>query len=435
MSTQPDSQAGGPASRREFLKASTGVVLGGALAAQLAIPPNVHAAGSDVLRVGLIGCGGRGTGAAAQALNADKNVKLTAMGDAFEDRLEDSLETLKDDDQISSKIDVKGRCFTGFNAYKDVIDSGVDVVLLCTPPHFRPLHLKAAIAAGKHVFAEKPVAVDGPGARSVLATCAEAKKKKLSVVSGLCLRYDNGHRETVKRIQDGALGNLVALQANDLRGHIWMFPRKESWTDMEWQMRNWYYFTWLSGDFNVEQHVHLLDLCAWLLKGEYPARANGMGGRQVRTGAAYGHIYDHHSVVYEYDSGVKVFSACRQQDDCKHDISVYVMGSKGTGVVSEHELSLKTGTRWRYRGKKTNFYQTEHDDLFASIRSGKPVNHGDYMSKSTLVAIMGRMATYTGQTITWKMAMDSKEDLTPAKYEWGPIKTPPVAMPGKTEYF
>jgi predicted dehydrogenase len=434
MSTQPDLQAAGPATRRDFLKTSTGVVLGSALAAPLVIPANVHAAGSDTLRVGLIGCGGRGTGAASQALRADKNVKLTAMGDAFEDRLQKSLDTLKDDGPIAAKIDVKGRCFTGFSAYKEVIASGVDVVLLCTPPHFRPLHLKAAVEAGKHVFAEKPVAVDALGVRSVLATCAEAKKKKLSIVSGLCLRYDNGHRETIQRIHDGALGDLVALQANDLRGHIWVKERQKSWTDMEWQMRNWYYFTWLSGDFNVEQHVHLLDLCAWLLKGQYPDRANGMGGRQVRTGPEYGHIYDHHSVVYEYDNGVKVFSACRQQDDCKKDITVYVMGSKGRGVVSEKELWLKTATRWHYRGKKTNFYQTEHDDLFASIRSGKPVNHGEYMSKSTLMAIMGRMATYTGKTITWKMAMESQEDLTPAKYEWGPIKTPPVAMPGKTEY-
>jgi predicted dehydrogenase len=434
---KPDRTAA--SSRRDFLKTSTAVV-GGALAGTLAVSSRVHAAGSDVLRVGLIGCGGRGTGAATQALNADQNVKLVAMGDAFRDRLDKSLATLQKDDEIAGKIDVKDRCFVGFDAYKQVLASGVDVVLLTTPPHFRPLHLKAAVEAGKHVFAEKPVAVDAPGVRSVLASCDLAKKKGLSILSGLCLRYDAGHQETVRRIQDGAIGDIVALQANDLRGSIWVFPREKDWSDMEWQMRNWYYFTWLSGDFNVEQHVHLLDLCSWLMKGEYPARAVGMGGRQVRTGKDYGHIYDHHSVVYEYASGVKVFSACRQQVDCKGDITVYAMGTRGTAVVSEHELSIASKTqsvsgttRWRYRGRRTKMYQVEHDVFFAAIRAGKPINHGDYMSKSTLMAIMGRMATYTGKEVTWEQAMNSQGDLTPPKYEWGPMPMPEVAMPGKTK--
>jgi predicted dehydrogenase len=430
-----------PGTRRDFLKTSTGVVVGGALAA---VAPYAHAAGVDVLRVGLIGCGQRGTGAAAQALQADKHVQLTAMGDAFADRLQESLAHLKKDEQLAGKIAVKeDHCFAGFDAYKGVLAAGVDVVLLCTPPHFRPLHLKAAVEAGKHVFAEKPVAVDAPGVRSVLTSCELAKKKSVAILSGLCLRYDRGHQETIKRVQDGALGDVVAVQANDLRGPLWVKHRQRGWSDMEWQMRNWYYFTWLSGDFNVEQHVHLLDLCAWLMKGEYPVRATGTGGRQVRTGALYGNIYDHHSVVYEYPSGVKVYATCRQQAGCAKDISVYVMGSKGTGVVSEHELSLTlrhwpadgpSARKWKYRGPKHNFYQTEHDVFFASIRSGSPINNGEYMCKSTLMAIMGRMATYTGQTIAWKDALASHEDLSPPKYEWGRLATAPVAMPGRTRF-
>jgi predicted dehydrogenase len=421
---------GSTSSRRDFLKASTAALVAGAAGV---LPMNVHAAGGDTLRIGLIGCGGRGTGAASQALAADKNVRLVAMADAFADRLEKSLKTLKKEEAVADKIDVaKEHRFVGFNAYKELIASEVDVVLLCTPPHFRPAHLKAAVQAGKHVFAEKPVAVDAPGVRSVLDTCAEAKKKDLSIVSGLCLRYHHGFQETIKRIHDGALGDIVALQTNDLRGKIWMFEREKNWTDMEWQMRNWYYFTWLCGDFNVEQHVHNLDVISWIMKGEYPVRANGTGGRQVRTGPEYGHIYDHHSVVYEFANGVKCFSVCRQQEGCANDISNHIMGAKGTGLITEKKLSLSTG--WHYGEKANDFYQTEHDELFAGIRAGKPINNGDYMAYSTLMAIMGRMATYTGKTITWDQALNSKEDLTPPKYEWGPIETPTVAIPGVTKF-
>ncbi len=421
-------------SRRDFLKTSTALV-GGALADSLT--PGVHAAGNDLLRVGLIGCGGRGTGAATQALKADKNVKLVAMADVFEDRLQESLTTLRQDEQVAAKVDVKPEsCFVGFDAYKDVI-ANVDVVLLCTPPHFRPAHLKAAVEAGKHVFAEKPVAVDAPGVRSVRETCELASKKTLSVVSGLCLRYDNGFRETVRRIHEGAVGDLFVLQANDYRGSNWGKPRKPGWTDMQYHLRNWYNFTWLSGDFNVEQHVHFLDVCAWLMKDEYPARAVGLGGRQVRTGEEYGHIYDHFSVVYEYDSGVKLFSNCRQQKSCKNDISAHVIGAKGRADLSEHRkgLVIKTASDWYYTGPANDMYQTEHDELFRAIREGKPINNGEYMAKSTLLAIMGRMAAYTGQLITWEMALHSKEDLTPSKYDWNlKLPVPPVAMPGQTKF-
>src|SRR5687768_4815002 len=267
-------------SRRSFLAAA-------AAAAATALPAGER----STLRVGLIGCGGRGTAAAGEALRADPDVKLVSMGDAFADRLESSLATLQRDKAVAAKIDVpdSGK-HVGFDAYQKVIAES-DVVLLTTPPHFRPLHLKAAVEAGKHVFAEKPVAVDAPGVRSVLDICELARKKDLSVVSGLCLRYSSGFRETIQRLHDGAIGEIHTLQANDFRGPIWVKPRQPDWTDMHWQMRNWYYFTWLSGDFNVEQHVHLLDVCSWVMKDNYPIRAIGTGGRQVRTGSEYGNIY------------------------------------------------------------------------------------------------------------------------------------------------
>jgi predicted dehydrogenase len=421
-----------PATRREFLKGTAAAV------AAAAVAQNVHAAGSDTLRVGLIGCGGRGTGAAGQALNADRAVKLVAMGDAFVDRIQQSLNTLKSDAKIAAKIDVPPeRCFTGFDAYQHVIAAS-DVVLLATPPHFRPLHLAAAVDANKHVFAEKPVAVDAPGVRSVLATCERAKAKNLAVVSGLCLRYYDPFRETVRRIHDGAIGDIHTLQANDYRGRIWVKPRQPDWTDMLWQMRNWYYFTWLSGDFNVEQHVHFLDVCAWAMKNEYPVKAVGLGGRQQRTGPEYGHIYDHFAVTYEYANGAKLFSNCRQQVGCANDMSAHFAGTKGRADLSERKngQAIHAGeSPWVYGGAENDLYQTEHDELFASIRQGRPINNGEYMAKSTLLAIMGRMAAYTGQVITWEKALNSKEDLSPPRYDWDvSLSVPPVAVPGVTKF-
>jgi predicted dehydrogenase len=437
MSDIPTTSEMATPTRRDFLKASTATV-GGALASALPLAGNVHAAGRDVLRIGLIGCGSRGTGAAAQALNADPHAELVALGDVFEDRLETSRNTLLKDKKVAEKVNVKpDHRFVGFDAYEKVLASGVDVVLLCTPPHFRPLHLRAAVEAGRHVFAEKPVAVDAPGVRSVVASCELAHQKNLSVVSGLCLRYDLGFRETVRRLHEGAVGDVVALQANDYRGSNWAKPRLPDWTDMQWQMRNWYNFTWLSGDFNVEQHVHFLDVCAWVMKDQYPVRAVGMGGRQVQTGREFGHIYDHFSVVYEYANGVQLYSNCRHQSNCWKDMSAHVMGTKGRAVLSEKRkgLSIHTDHDWFYDGPTNNMYQTEHDQLFASVRSGKPVNNGAYMSHSTLLAIMGRMAAYTGQQITWEMALNSKEDLRPPAYDWNvKLAVPPVATPGRTRF-
>ncbi len=437
MNPTPKTTDGSTANRRQFIKTSmkttaTLAVAGGAMT--LATPTPVYAAGDDLLRVALIGCGRRGSGAARQALIADKNVKLTVMADAFEDRIVGSLKALSDYEELEGKIDVPpDRQFVGFDAYKQALASDVDVVLLTTPPQFRPLHLKAAIEAGKHVFAEKPVAVDAPGVRSVLETCKEAKRKNLSVVSGLCLRYDGGFRETVKRLHEGAIGEIHTLMANDYRGPIWVKPRQPDWTDMHWQMRNWYYFTWLSGDFNVEQHVHYLDVCAWLMNG-YPTKAIGMGGRQVRTGEQFGNIYDHHSVTYEYENGTRLFSNCRQQAGCKNNITAKVAGSKGSAEVSESRLEITTGSTWRFRDKVKNMYEVEHEELFASIRKGEPLNNGHYMAMSTLLAIMGRMATYTGKEVTWEQALNSKQDLTPKAYEWGPAPNVEIALPGLTKF-
>src|SRR5439155_3403092 len=358
-------------SRRRFLETTAAVAAG-------TFAGGVHAGGapaggSHLLKVGLIGCGGRGSGAAVQALKADKNVKLWAMADAFRDRLQASHARLSKDKEIANKIDVPAeRQHVGFDAYRQVIAS-CDVVLLCTPPHFRPAHLRAAIEANRHVFAEKPVAVDAPGVRAVLATCAEARKRNLSIVSGLCLRYSTNYREAVRRLHHGAIGDIRALQANDLRGRIWMFPREQGWSDMEWQMRNWYYFTWLSGDFNVEQHVHNLDVCAWIMRDQYPTKCIGMGGRQVRVGTEYGNIYDHFAAVYEYDNGVKIFSNTRQMANCVGDMKVYAVGASGRAVLSEREreMAITSAETWRPRGADNDFYQTEHGGLVALVRKGR----------------------------------------------------------------
>lgn len=414
--------------RRGFMAAS---------ATTLAALPAVHAAGDDQLRVALVGCGGRGTGAAGQALRADKNVKLVALADAFSDKLEQCLSNLQKTSDIAAKVDVPPeRRFVGFDAYQQAI-AAADVVLQCTPPHFRPMHLQACVEAGKHVFAEKPVAVDAPGVRSVLASCAAAKAKNLSIVSGLCIRYDYGFRDAIRRLQNGELGKITTLFANDYRGGRWANPRQPGQTDMTYQMRNWYNYTWLSGDFNVEQHIHFLDVCAWLMKDQYPQRALGMGGRSVLTGPEYGHIYDHFSIVYEYADGTRLVSNCRQHPRTKGDMSCHVLAAKGNAILSERPggIMFRGEKDWVYDGPANQMFQTEHDELFASIRSGQPINNGEYMAKSTLLAIMGRMAAYTGQQITWDMAMKSKESLSPPRYDWEvSLAEPPVAVAGVTRF-
>ncbi|MEX2176165.1 MAG: Gfo/Idh/MocA family oxidoreductase [Pirellulaceae bacterium] len=420
-------------SRREFLKSSTAAALGTSLVGLAAVPA-VHAAGSDEMKVGLIGCGGRGRQAAINAMRADSKNRLTVLADAFSDQAGNAQMGLAP--ALGEQFQVKDdQVFSGFDSYKRVMESDVDVVLLCTPPHFRPAHLKAAIDAGKHVFCEKPVAVDAPGVRSVLKTGEEAKAKGLAIVSGLCWRYDLGVRETIKRIQDGAIGDIVAIQENYLTGTLWHRGRKPEWSEMEYQLRNWLYFTWLSGDHNVEQHIHSLDKALWLMGDKPPLAAVGMGGRQVRTGAEWGNIYDHHAVAYEWPNNVMVYSFTRQMAGEKmfNETEDLVLGTKGQARVIKHEI-VSGEDKWRYRGPKPGMYDVEHAELFASIKAGKPINNGLYMSYSTLLAIMGRMATYTGERITWDMALNSQENLTPAGYEWGDIPVPEVAMPGKTQF-
>jgi predicted dehydrogenase len=418
------------ASRREFLAAAAA----GAVA--LSSTPLVHANGTDTLRIGLIGCGGRGTGAATQALNADPNVKLVALGDVFEDHLQSSLSTLRSDGAIAAKVDVKpDHCFIGWDAYKQVLAGGVDVVILTTPPHFRPLHIKASVEADKHIFCEKPVAVDAPGVRSVMDSCREAKKRGKAVVSGLCYRYEHAKRELMKRVHQGDVGDILALHTTYNTGFLWSHPRQDKWSDMEYQLRNWLYYTWLSGDHIVEQHIHSLDKMAWAMKDEPPMHVVGTGGRQVRTAPLFGNIFDHHCTVYQWTKGAKLFAYCRQQDGCAKEVSDFIIGNKGVANVMRHTITGENA--WAHKkvaNDKDDMYQNEHNELFASIRKGEPLNNGDYMTKSTLMAIMGRMATYTGQVITWEQALNSKEDLTPAQYAFGPMPTPTVAMPGVTKF-
>jgi predicted dehydrogenase len=424
-------------SRRAFLAKS--MVSGAAACGALSLANRAHAAGDDVLKIGLVGCGGRGTGAAANALGADKNCKLVAMADAFSDRLQTSLQTLKN--KFGDKVAVDpDHCFVGLDAGQKLIDSGIDVVLLCEPPHFRPMHLKAAVDAGKHVFAEKPVAVDAPGVRSVLASTEEAKKKNLNLVAGLCWRYDLGVRETIGRVHDGAIGEIRSIQECFLSGTLWQRPRRPDWTEMIYQLRNWMYFTWLSGDCIAEQHVHSLDKAAWIMHDQPPTAAWGVGGRQVRTDPKWGDIFDHHSVVYEYDNGVRVHAYCRQMAGCYSDVSDIVIGANGQADIIKH--TIKGNNNWRYTGPRPSMTDVEHQELFAAIRSGKTINNGEYLAHSTMLAILGRMVDYTGQKLTWDQAINSTQSLVPASYSFdaepptlpGPDGKYPIAIPGVTPF-
>jgi predicted dehydrogenase len=419
------------------------VAAAGAMAGSLAVERGAYAAGDDTLKVGLVGCGSRGAGAARDALNADRNCILTAMADAFEDRLQARLKGLKTalKDRIAVDAD---QCFAGFDGYQKVIDSGVDVVILATPPQFRPVQLKACIDAGKHVFCEKPVAVDAPGVRSILATTEEAKRKNLNIVSGLCWRYYPPTQEIMKRVLDGAIGDVMAIEETYNTGATGkQYDRKQEWTEMEHQMRNWYFFTWLSGDHNVEQHVHSLDKGSWAMGDKPPLKAWGLGGRQVRTDPKYGDIFDHHAVVYEYAGGTRMFSYCRQQAGCSGGVTDYFFGTKGVcNVLNGYEITGESSWRAVDPPSAGVMYGLEHKALFEAIRSGNTINNGQYMATSTMLAILGRMVNYTGQTITWEDAINSKEDLSPASYAWDadPPTLPDengrykVAMPGVTRF-
>lgn len=425
----------GTTNRRAFLKSTGAAVIGSATAFNLGFPKPAFGRSNNTLKVGLIGCGGRGTGAATQALKADSDVVLTAMADVFQDRLDQSYENLLKIHPDKIKV-AKENKFIGFDAYKKVIESDVDVVLLATPPGFRPDHLIAAVDAGKHVFCEKPMAVDAPGVRKVLAAAKKAKEKSLSLVSGFCLRYDFQKRALFGRVLDGEIGEILTITSTRNGGELWYKPRQPEWTELENQMRNWYYYNWLSGDFIVEMIVHSLDMMSWAMGNKMPVKAIGTGGRQARVAEQWGNIYDHFAIEYEYDNGVKGYNFCRQQNSCSTKNTVEIIGSQGRAFYGgdRHEITGKS--KWQYQGEKNDMFQTEHDELFASIREGKPMNDGEWMANSTMMAILGRMVAYSGQTITWEEAFNSNQVLGPEidQYRWDlNWPGPEVAVPGITK--
>lgn len=416
--------------RRVFLK-TTGVSAGAAALGTALSAHAVHTGVDETLRVGLVGAGGRGTGAALDALAADPHAKLVAVGDTFRDRAEQCVTDLKSNEELGSRVSVDAEhIFSDFDNYKQVIDA-CDVVILTTPPHFRPLHLAYAVEQGKHSFVEKPIAVDAPGVRSVIETCRRAKEKNLAVVSGLCWRYDLGVRETMRRIlEEKAIGDIVAIESSYNANTLWHRGDQPDWSRMEYQIRNWLYYTWLSGDHIIEQAVHSLDKTAWLLGDIQPTRAMAMGGRQQRVDPKYGHIYDHFTVFYEYPTGQRVYFTCRQQDHTDTHVDETVLGTEGQAQILRHVLVGKEGKKWRYRGPKPSMYRVEHQEMFQSIRAGEPINNGHYMCNSTMIGIMGRMAAYSGKTLTWDECFQSDERLGPTDYAWTDVSEPAVAIPG-----
>ena len=416
--------------RRSFLMHSTATA--GAIAS-LGIARNAFAGGDDAIKVALIGCGGRGTGAAEQNLTADPGARLVAMADAFRDRLEESLSTLKAS-AVADRVDVPEDCrFTGFDAYKQATELA-DVVLLATPPGFRPIHFAHAVEQGKHAFVEKPMAVDGPGLRAFMDAARASKEKGLSAVNGFCWRYHDPRRELMKRVKDGAIGDLVAIETTYNSQGVWD-PRRERDqcdSDMEYQMRNWYYYDWLSGDHVVEQAIHGLDTMAWATGDTPPARCWGVGGRQARTNAKYGNIWDHFSVVYEFEDGTRGYHQCRHWPNTATRVKDYLLGSKGTADV--FGLRLTGPDKWRYRGENPNMYQTEHDEMYAALRAGDPINNAEQAAHSTTLALMARMAAYTGETVTYDQAQASQTKLVPETFAWGDAPERPVPVPGVTEF-
>ncbi len=431
------------ATRREFMK--TSAVLAAAAAVPDLVARGAYAGGTDVLRVGLIGCGGRGTGAAVNALEAGAavnaleagaGVEVVALADVFQDRLDGCLQHLTSANSNPHPERVKvsaDRKFVGFDAYKQLLATDVNLVILATPPGFRPAHLAAAVAAGKHVFMEKPVAVDGPGVRAVLAAGALADSKRLCIVAGTQRRHEPCYLEAMKRVRDGGIGRIVSARCYWNQGGLWMNERQSSWTDMEWQLRNWLYFAWLSGDHIVEQHVHNLDAVNWALDA-HPVRAMGMGGRQVRTSPAYGHIFDHFAIEYEYPGGVTVSSMCRQIGGCDGRVEEVIEGTDGVCQTTSGRTRIRGRNEWAFKGENGNPYVHEHTDLQKAIATGTRLNEAKQIAESTLTAIMGRMTAYTGKSLSWEQALNSTQDLLPATLAFGPLATPEVAVPGQTAF-
>lgn len=443
MNTSPH-----PLTRRDFLKTSATATA--ALGALAAVPPAVFAAGSDKIRVGLIGCGSRGIGAAMNCVLSTPGVEIAALGDVFPDRVEAALRRLKDNNQgkewsCSREWKHAGHvkatpdtCFTGFDAYQKVLASDIDLVLMAGPPHFRPLHLKAAIEAGKHVFMEKPVAVDPAGIRSILASSELAKQKRLAIVAGTQRRHENVYLELMKRVHQGDIGEIVAGEAYwngpCVRTYGFYHERQPGWTDMEYMLRNWYFYSWLSGDHIVEQHVHNLDVINWAI-GTPPAEALAVGGRQWRVEPQYGNIFDHFGVRYRYPNGAIVVSQARQINDTEPRVGEGIIGTKGRASAGR----IEGPNSWRWQGPNPNPYEQEHADLIASIRAGQPLNEGKQVAEATLTAIMGRMSAYSGKTVTWEFALKESElDLTPkeikqAGYKLGPAPAVPPPAKGNEE--
>lgn len=429
-------------SRRDFIKTSSMLMAGGAVAGTLNIARAAHPYGSDAIKIGLVGCGGRGTGAAAQAMNTSGGeVRLVAMADAFADQTQKAYRSIKS--QHGEKVDVpKERMFDGFDAYARLMECDLDLVILATPPGFRPQHFEAAVKAGKHVFMEKPVAVDAPGVRRVLAANEEAKKKSLAVAVGLQRRHEVAYVETIQKLQEGIIGDIILSRAYWNGAGVWVRPRQEGWTELEYQMRNWYYFNWLSGDHIVEQHIHNLDVINWLKNG-YPVTAQGMGGREVRKGKEHGEIFDHHFIEFTYADGSKMFSQCRHIPNTWNAVSEFAHGSKGRADISGGKIyDGNNKIIWKTDGGRDG-HQQEHHDLFANLRQGIFPNEGEWGAKSTMTAIFGRMASYSGQMLSWEEAMESKISLADidqmksfddkAPLQPGEDGFYPVPVPGVTE--
>ena len=429
--------------RRDFVKGGTAALVGSVVASQFPLKASAYYGVDDTIRVGLIGCGGRGTGAAVQALRAAPNARLVAMADAFADRIESSYTNMKDMQEgqdITAQLEVPPEMrFDGFGGYKKVIEQS-DLVILTTPPGFRPMHFEAAVEAGKQIFMEKPLATDAPGVRQILATAEKAKAKKLNVVVGLQRHYQTVYREWVRRLHEGIIGDILVGRVYWNSGGVWVRGRKEyeeragrPLTEMEYQMRNWYYFNWLCGDHIVEQHIHNIDVGNWVLQG-HPLKAQGQGGRLVRTGKDHGEIYDHHYVEFEYNGGRRVLSQCRHFENCPNNVSEGFHGTKGMAPKAGEILDADGEVLYKHRGKDDpNPYQVEHDELFAAINAGE-YKFADTINgaHATLSAIMGRMATYTGQEVTWEQALNSEESLLPDTFAWD--ADPPVMPDAEGRY-
>jgi predicted dehydrogenase len=420
--------------RRDFVKTAAAVGAAGSIAG-LAMPVWGAAPAGDRLKVGLIGCGGRGTGAANQAINADPGVMLWSMGDVYEDRLKNSYNGLKNQHGTRVMVDQE-RQFVGFDAIDKVLESGVDVVILATPPGFRPDHLEKAVAAKKHVFCEKPMATDMPGLRRVMASAKKAKGQGTQLMSGFCWRYSLPERAMYGEINDGALGEIESIHSTYHTGPLGTRARTPEMTDMDFQLRNWQHQNWLSGDIIVEQAVHSVDKMNWAMGNKPPVKATALAGRGLREGPERGDIFDHFAVIYEWENGARGFLTCRQVANCSNDNTDWIAGSKGIGYVNgwaprQSNLKFNDGaTTFRYKGDTPSMYQNEHNELFKAIRDGELINDGDWMTQSVAMGLMGREAGYSGRTITWDEIMNSQKEIVPTDPKFGPRPAIVIPQPG-----